>query len=104
MRALLFVVALAGCTHAMSSGPAWPKERAGGEGGETLAPREAAKSIEVALENDDDDDKPAEASAEKPAGKPAPVINGDEPAAAAPAATEEPITTDEIVIEVGGDD
>ena len=89
--------------HATSSSPAWPKERTGGEGGESLAPREAAKSIEVALETDSDD-KPTEAEADAPVDKPAAATEGSAPAAATPAASEEPITTAEIVIEVGGDD
>lgn len=102
MRGLLFVVALAGCTHAMSTGPAWPKERAGGEGGESLAPREAAKSIEVASENDND--KPPPPAAETSADKPASAAEASAPAAASPAAPEEPIQTEEMVIEVGSDD
>jgi hypothetical protein len=105
MRRLLLVVALVGCTHATSSSPAWPKERAtSGDGGESIAPRESAKSVAVAIESSDDDAKPAETPVDKPADKPAPVTEGGAPAAAAAAATEDVITTEEIVIEVGPDD
>ena len=108
MQALLLVLALGGsmlggCIPAPSSSPAWPKERTGGEGGESLAPREAAKSIEVALETDTDD-KPVEADADVPADKPAAATEASAPAAATPASSDEPMTTEEIVIEVGGDD
>jgi hypothetical protein len=103
MRRLLVFLVLGGCVHATSSSPAWPKDRTDSEGGESLAPHEAAKSIEVALENDDAD-KPAQAPADKPVDKPAAATEGGAPAATAPAATEEPIQTEEIVIEVGGDD
>jgi hypothetical protein len=104
MRRLLLVVALVGCTHATSSGPAWPKERTtAGDGGESIAPRESAKSVEVAIETADDTDKPADKPDDKPAEKPAPVTEGGAPAAPAAAATEDVITTEEIVIEVGDD-
>jgi hypothetical protein len=105
MRGLVLIVALAagGCMHATSSSPSWPKDRTDGEGGESLAPREGAKSVAEVVEKDDDE-KPAEAPAEKPAEKPAPVTEGGAPAAAAPAAPEDVIQTEEIVIEVGGDD
>lgn len=104
MRGLVLIVALAagGCMHATSSSPAWPKDRTEGEGGESLAPREGATSIAEVVEKDDDT-KPAEAAAEKPAEKPAPVTEGGAPAAA-PAAPEDVLQTEEIVIEVGGDD
>lgn len=103
MRRLLFVVALTGCVHSSSSGPQWPKERAGREGGESLAPREAATSVAVAADKDDDDDKPAEKPAAAAPEKPAPATEGGASAAPATAPTEDVITTEEIVIEVGDD-
>ena len=104
MRRLLLVVMVAGCAHSTSSGPAWPKDRAGGgDGGESIAPREAATSVAVAMEADDD--KPTEKAVDKPAAAAAtPASEASAPATNAAAPSEEPITTEEIVIEVGPDD
>lgn len=106
MRRLLLVLAVSACTHAAASGPAWPKAHASDEdGGESLAPRDPAKSIVVAAEASDDDDKPAAPAA--PAAPPAPApVTQAAAAASAPAAAqpEDVITTEEIVIEVGPDD
>ena len=104
---LVTALALAACSHTGSSAPAWPKDRTRDDGGESIAPRETSKSTVVALEQDSDDDdaKPADKPADKPAEKAA-----DKPTAtdatptAAPATPEEPITTEEIVIEIGPDD
>src|SRR3569623_1696451 len=107
MRRWLFcvIVALAACSHTGSSGPAWPKDRARDDGGESIAPRETSKAVAVALEQDSDDDdaKPADKPADKPAEKPATPTEAT-PAASATPASEEPIQTEEIVIEVGPDD
>ena len=105
MRRWLFVLALAACSHTGSSGPAWPKDRARDDGGESIAPRETSKAVAVALEQDSDDDdaKPADKPADKPAEKPATPTEAT-PAASATPASEEPIQTEEIVIEVGPDD
>ena len=107
MRRWLFcvIVALAACSHTGSSGPAWPKDRARDDGGESIAPRETSKAVAVALEQDSDDDdaKPADKPADQPAAKPAPPPAAT-PAASATPASEEPIQTEEIVIEVGPDD
>lgn len=106
-RWLLLVTAIVipACSHTGSSGPAWPKDRARDDGGESIAPRETSKAVAVALEQDSDDDdaKPADKPAEKPADKPAAATEAAPATTAAPA-TEEPITTEEIVIEVGPDD
>ena len=107
MRRWLFVLALAGCTHTGSSGPAWPKDRDRADGGESIAPRESSKSVAVALDQDSDDDddaKPADKPAEKPSDKPAASTEAGAAAASAAPASEEPIQTEEIVIEVGPDD
>jgi hypothetical protein len=107
MRRLLFLVAVAGCTHAGSSGPQWPKATASEhDGGESIAPREGAKSIAAATDKDDGDDEAAPAGEAAPAtaGAPAATTEGGAPAAAAPAATDDVIQTEEIVIEIGPDD
>jgi len=106
MRLGLLVIALAGCwppAPAAPTGPAWPKPRIGAvDGGESLAPRPAARAIAAIVE----DDKPADkAAADKPA---APSSGGpgsnaaDKPAAATPAMTppDDPIMTEDIEIEI----
>jgi hypothetical protein len=106
MRRLLFVVALAGCTHAATTGPQWPKAQASDhDGGESIAPREGAKSVAAAPDKDDDNDEtPTSEAAPAAAAGPAATTEGGAPAAAAPAATDDVIQTEEIVIEVGPDD
>lgn len=104
MRLGLLVFALAACSSPASAGPAWPKSTARDvDGGESLAPRAAARTVATAnAEDDDDDDKPAAPAADKPAAdKPAAVRDGGTPVTpAASPATDEPITTEEIVIEI----
>lgn len=106
MRRILLVLAVTACTHSAATGPAWPKQHVkDDDGGESLAPRDPAKSISIATEETGDDDKPAPAAApaEKPAA--APVTEGGAPASAPAAAQpEDVIQTEEIVIEVGPDD
>lgn len=97
---------VAACSHSGPSGPAWPKDRTRADGGESIAPRETSTAV-AAVEKDDDadDDKPAEKPADKPAEKAAPAATeGAAPATGAAAPSEEPITTEEIVIEIGPDD
>ena len=103
MRRWLLVLTLAACSHTGSSGPQWPKDRTRADGGESIAPREVAKSVAVALEQDGDDAKPADKPAEKAADKPA-ATEGGAPAATAATPTEDVIQTEEIIIEVGPDD
>jgi hypothetical protein len=99
MRSGLLVVVLAACSPPAARGPAWPAPRPREvDGGQSLAPRAAARAVAAAVEDEKPDraaDKPAAPSAA--AASPA----SDKPAAtpAAPA-SEEPVTTDEIVIEV----
>jgi len=103
MRLGLLVIALAGCSTPATTGPAWPKPRIRAiDGGESLAPRPAARTIAAIVE----DDKPADkAAADKPA---APSSDGpggtaaDKPAAATPVMTpqDDPIMTEDIVIEI----
>jgi hypothetical protein len=83
---VLFVIALAAamsaCSAHGSTGPAWPRSAArGADGGESLAPRAAARAIAAIVEDDRAADRAAAAA----------------PAAAAP---EDPLMTEEIVIEV----
>jgi len=104
MRRILLVLAVSACTHSAATGPAWPKAHASDDdGGESLAPRDPAKSIAVAAE-EPEEAKPAPTPAPAAAPPPAPVTEGGAPAAAPAAAQpEDVITTEEIVIEVGDD-
>ncbi len=108
MRRWLFLcIALAACSHSGASGPAWPKDRTRADGGESIAPREKATAVAAAEKDDADEDdaKPAEKAADKPAEKAAPAATeGGAPATSAAAPSDDPITTEEIVIEVGPDD
>jgi hypothetical protein len=102
---VLFAIALAGwaaCSARAPAGPSWPRPRAGEvDGGESLAPRAAARAVAAVAE----EDRPADRGvADKPAAPaPAPVTapaGGDRATAAPPAAPDDPLTTEEIVIEV----
>lgn len=102
----MLVLALATCSMACSgrgpAGPAWPKPATrDADGGESLAPRAAARAIAARVE----DDRPAEhAVADKPAAAPVPAASAAPAVSAAPAAAtpaqDEPLPTEEIVIEV----
>jgi hypothetical protein len=108
MRLGLVVIALAACScaalaSASGRGPAWPKPRVSEvDGGESLAPRAAARAIAAIAE----DDRPADkAAVDKPVPAPAAGSAGsavDKPAAGLSAlpASDDPITTEEIVIEI----
>jgi hypothetical protein len=104
MRLGLLVIALAACSSAAAAGPSWPKATVREvDGGESLAPRAAARAIVAIVE----DDKPADKAA---ADKPAPSAPGsttgsptaDKPAVTTPAAVppEDPIMIEDIVIEI----
>jgi len=102
MRGGLLLIALLGCSHPAPAGPAWPKTHAhDSDGGESLAPRAAARAIAAAVE----DDRPADrAAADKAAATPAtptPAAAPDKPAGTpSVTVTEEPLTAEEMVIEV----
>ena len=103
MRAGLLVIVLAGCAARAASGPAWPRPAVREvDGGESLAPRPAARAIAAIVE----DDRPADkAASDKPAAPPSgsPAAGApDKPAAAAPATAppDDPIVTEDIVIEI----
>ena len=95
-------LALAACSMACSghgpAGPAWPKPAEHRvDGGESLAPRAAARAIAAIVE----DDRPAErAVTDKPAAAPAPASTAPTAPVAATPAQDEPLPTEEIVIEV----
>jgi hypothetical protein len=101
LRLASLVIALAACSSAAPTGPAWPKPTAhDSDGGEALAPRAAAKAISAIAE----EDKPADrAAADKPAAAAPASSPTDKPAAATPATVtpaEDPTTTEDIVIEI----
>jgi hypothetical protein len=104
MRRLLLVVALgvsaAACSHAKSTGLAWPEpSKTADDGGESIAPHEAS-TVAAAIEKSDDEPE-AKAAVDTPAATPA--ASEDKPASA-PAATPPPnddvIMSDEIIIEI----
>jgi hypothetical protein len=100
MRLGLLVFALAACSSSASAGPAWPRSTPREvDGGESLAPRAAARTVAAVVEKDDDDEPPTVVP-DKPAAAP-PVV--DKPAAAATPAVpsaDEVIMIEEIVIEI----
>jgi hypothetical protein len=101
MRRLLFVVMLSACTHAKTTGPAWPEpSKTADDGGESIAPHETS-AVAAAIEKSEE---PAEkAAAAEPAAAPKDAPDEDKPAAAAPAsapANDDVIMSDEIIIEI----
>ena len=100
MRFLVAVV-LAGCASHAATTPAWPKlHETEKDGGESLSPH-VANSAVAAVEKGGSDEEPA-----KPAAAPSTApATPKEPAATVPTApsatpSDEPIVTDDIVIEV----
>lgn len=98
----MFLLALAACSMVCSgpgpAGPAWPKPASREtDGGESLAPRAAARAIAAIVE----EDRPAErAAAATPAAAPVPAASAAAAPAAATPAQDEPLPAEEIVIEV----
>lgn len=99
--ALGLAASLCGCASSAAARPAWPKPSAhDGDGGESLAPRAAPRAIAAAAV---EDDHAVERVADKPSDI-APIV----PPSAAPASPsalapiEEPITAEDIVIEIDG--
>ncbi len=106
MRRILVVLGLAlsaACAPHASTGPAWPKaSEADHDGGESIEPHESKESS-VAVEKGDEDAKPTATPVATPVIAPsAQGVGGTTAApAAAPAQTpEDPIMTDDIVIEI----
>jgi hypothetical protein len=104
MRGGLLVIGLLACSHPGPSGPAWPTTHAReADGGESLVPRAAARAIAAAAEDDRPADRAAgeKAVAEVPVGTATPGVTADKPATTpSVTVTEEPLTTEEMVIEI----
>lgn len=104
MRGGLLVIALLACSHPVPSGPAWPRAHVrDSDGGESLVPRAAARAIAAAVEDDRPADRAAgeKAAAVAPAGIVTPGVTADKPATTpSVTVTEEPLTTEEMVIEI----
>ena len=103
MRSLLFiaVLGLAACGARSASAPAWPKTAASDtDGGESLAPRQpaAVAVAEAADADDEDEDIKVVAPTTTTSVMPAAATPAATPAAAMP--PDDPITIDEIVIEI----
>jgi hypothetical protein len=98
MRLGLLVIALAACSAPAAAGRSWPRATAREvDGGESLAPRAAARTIAALVE----DDKPGD----KGAADKLPATSGGtadkSPAAGPPALTpDEPLMTEDLVIEI----
>jgi hypothetical protein len=103
MRLGLLVIALLGCSHPRPTGPAWPELHAREtDGGESLAPRAAARAIAAAGEDDHAADR---AAGDKPAAPATPASAPPEkPAAGTVTVTEEPLNAEDLVIEVDDPD
>ena len=84
------------CSTRGPSGPAWPRPAPrAADGGESLAPRAAARAIAAIVEDDHAADR---AVAATPAAAPSPAVSATP--ATAPPAQDEPLPSEEIVIEV----
>ena len=106
MRGGLLVIALFACSPSGPAGPAWPKTHVREtDGGESLAPRAAARAIAAAVEDD--------RAVDRTAGDKAPVAGSTATGASTPGGTadkpattpsvtvtEEPITAKNMVIEI----
>ena len=103
MRLGLLMFALAACSASVEARPAWPKATVREvDGGESLAPRAAVRAITFIVEEDKAADKVA---VDKPAASASVNLGGitaDKSAAATSAAPspDDPITTEDIVIEI----
>ena len=102
---LVLAVAIAGCMHSSTSGPAWPKASPTSEhdGGESIAPHESVQ-MAAAIEKSDDDVKPMATPIATPAI--APSVETGTGSVAMPSITapvEETITSEDIVIEINDD-
>jgi hypothetical protein len=104
MRGGLLVIALLACSHPGPTGPTWPKTHTrDADGGESLAPRAAARAITAAVEDDRPADRAAgeKAAVAAPAGTVTPGATAEKPATTpSVTVTEEPLTAEEMVIEI----
>ena len=101
MRRILVVVALAGCAGRAATGPAWPRASArADDGGESLAPHQTHE-VATSIEKAEDETKPSATPVIAPVIAPSAQVGGTVAPVATPAASsDEPITTEDIVIEV----
>jgi hypothetical protein len=105
MSLVLFLIAACGAHR--DAGPSWPKlHTADKDGGESLSPRTSASVAEAQSETDDKPvDTPAP-SAKPTTPTPAPAASGGStstPPVVSPSTTDDPMTTEEIIIEIDGD-
>jgi hypothetical protein len=103
VRRALLVILLAACSAPASRGPAWPKlaDREV-DGGESLAPH-TASTVEGVVEVSEDTEEDGEAEDKPAAAAPAKAETPTGAASGSSATPEEPITTEDIVIEVEDD-
>jgi hypothetical protein len=102
MRFAVLVLVLAACSSSAAAGPRWPAPRAREvDGGESLAPRPAARAILALVEEEKPSDKPADKVAARPAPDKAASVGADKAAPPPPPAPpDEPIMTEDLVIEI----
>ena len=101
MRSGLLVILLAACSSPASASPAWPKPTVReSDGGESLAPRAAART--VAATTEDAGGLAGDIPTDRPVPPAAAAGAGDRSGAAPPTATpaDEPLTGEDIVIEI----
>ena len=98
MRLVLLVIAVTACSSPAAAGLSWPRPAAREiDGGESLAPRAAARAVAAVVE----DDRPADRAADKPAAASGAPAADKVPAVTLPVpAADEPLMTDDIVIEI----
>src|SRR3954465_2953574 len=99
MRLGPLVILLAACSSSAAAGPTWPKSTPHEtDGGESLAPRAAARSVAAR----DPADRSVDRAPDKPAAaQPRAGASGRAPAQPAAAATpDEPVMTEDIGIEI----
>jgi len=100
MRRLLFVVMLSACTHAHTTGPAWPEpSKTADDGGESIAPHETS-AVAAAIEKSEEPAEKAAAAEPEAAAKEAPAEDKPAAAPAASPANDDVIMSDEIIIEI----
>lgn len=106
MRPLLYLLLAAGiaaCGHARDTGPAWPAASTTDEdGGESLEPR-ASSPVAAAIEDADEDEEEAadtdDAGSKTDDAAPA-KTDSDQTAPSSEPTTDEPVMTEEIIIEI----
>ena len=99
MRLGSLVIVLAACSSSAAARPAWPKQTLHEtDGGESLAPRAAARSVAARGEAD----RLAASAPDKPSAPAASAATAERPAQAAPAVapSDEPVNTEDIIIEI----